>query len=346
MIKNIENFRDKTFLITGGTGTLGKSLAAHILSTYNPKKVIIFSRDELKQFEMQTEQLFIDRSDKMRFFIGDVRDKSRLVFAMRDVDYVIHAAALKQVPATEYNPFEAVKTNIIGAQNIIEASLECEVRKVIALSTDKAAAPINLYGATKLTSDKLFLAGNYYKGTKDIKFSVVRYGNVLGSRGSVVPYFLSKIKDEFTPITDKKMTRFTITLPDAVEFVTKSLMIMKGGEMFVPKIPSYRITDLAEAILPKKKIKIVGIRPGEKLHEEMLTSGDSINTIEYKDRYVLLSGRNKINKYNSTTDEKGIRCTENFSYNSKNNKHFLSQEELRNLIISHVPGAKELINAI
>ena len=333
----------KSILITGGTGSLGRSLAKHILLKYKPRKLIIFSRDELKQFQMQNEDIFSERSDIMRFFIGDVRDKSRLLFALREVDYVVHAAALKQVPATEYNPFEAVKTNIMGAQNIIEASLECKVSKVIALSTDKAAAPINLYGATKLTSDKLFLAGNYYKGARDIKFSVVRYGNVLGSRGSVVPFFLSKTKDEYIPITDKKMTRFSITLTDAVQFVCECLMIMKGGEMFVPKIPSYRITDLAKAIFPKKKIRIVGIRPGEKLHEEMLTTGDSINTIEFKDKYVMYSRGDMINKYDANIKNKFIRCAENFSYNSRDNKHFLSQNELKNLIITHVPGANELI---
>ena len=333
----------KSILITGGTGSLGKSLAKHILLKHNPRKLIIFSRDELKQFQMQNEDIFSERSDIMRFFIGDVRDKSRLLFALREVDYVVHAAALKQVPATEYNPFEAVKTNIIGAQNIIEASLECKVSKVIALSTDKAAAPINLYGATKLTSDKLFLAGNYYKGARDIKFSVVRYGNVLGSRGSVVPFFLSKTKDEYIPITDKKMTRFSITLNEAVKFVTNSLMIMKGGEMFIPKIPSYRIADLAKAILPRSKFKIVGIRPGEKLHEEMLTTGDSMNTIEFKDKYVMFSRTDMIDKYDAIPKNTFVRCTENFSYNSRDNEHFLSQEELRNLIITNVPGAKEVL---
>ena len=339
----------KTILITGGTGSLGRRLAAYILSAHNPKKVIIYSRDELKQFEMQNEQIFIDhgptKDDKMRFFIGDVRDKSRLLFAMRDVDYVIHTAALKQVPATEYNPFEAVKTNIIGAQNVIEASLESGVSKVIALSTDKAAAPINLYGATKLTSDKLFLAANYYKGKRDIKFSVVRYGNVLGSRGSVVPLFLSKIKNEFLSITDKRMTRFTITLPEAVRFVLKCMKMMNGSELFVPKIPSYRIMDLVAAVSPNAEIKIIGIRPGEKLHEKLLTKEEIITTIEYKDKFVLLPGRmNKVllNGVGGLYGEAGKLCNEKYSYNSRDNKWFLSVKEIRDLIIDQVPGGNVL----
>lgn len=341
---------NKTILITGGTGSFGKAYSTFILKNVNPRKIIIYSRDELKQFEMMNEEPFISHGSgvdgKMRFFIGDVRDKNRLLFAMREVNYVIHAAALKQVPATEYNPFEAVKTNIIGAQNVIEASMDCGVSKVVALSTDKAAAPINLYGATKLTSDKLFIAANSYKGRQDIKFSVVRYGNVLGSRGSVVPYFLSNLSNKFLPITDKRMTRFTITLPEAVEFVSKCLAIMKGGELFVPKIASYSITDLAAAVSINQEIKIIGIRPGEKLHEEMLTNSDSLNTLEYEDRYVLFSHGLKGDLRDAAGDnfgELGKLCKEPFSYNSRDNKIFLTVDELRNLIIRHVPGAKQLI---
>ena len=260
---------NKTILITGGTGSFGKEFIKTILERYKAKKIIIYSRDELKQYEMQNFPIF--QSDKIvvRYLIGDVRDKERLMLAMEGVDIVIHAAALKQVPTAEYNPFEAVKTNIIGGQNVIDVAMQSGVNKVIALSTDKAAAPINLYGATKLTSDKLFIAANNYKGLHDIKFSVVRYGNVMGSRGSVIPFFLERRETGILPITDKRMTRFNITLQEGVNFVLNCLDKMWGGELFVPKIPSYRVTDVAKAIAPDAKQEIVGIRPGEKLHEEM-----------------------------------------------------------------------------
>lgn len=339
---------DKTILVTGGTGSFGKKLISTILDRYRPKKVIVFSRDELKQFEMQNTEPFRTFSDRnvMRFFIGDVRDLERLKRAMEGVDVVVHAAALKQVPAAEYNPFEAVKTNIIGGQNVIDSAIQAGVQKVIALSTDKAAAPINLYGATKLTSDKLFVAANNYKGRRDIRFSVVRYGNVMGSRGSVIPFFMSKAKEGVLPVTDERMTRFNITLQEGVDFVLSSLEKMWGGELFVPKIPSYRILDLARAIAPKAKVKIVGIRPGEKLHEEMITATDAINTIEFNHYFVILPSielfnvdefRRKSNGY------EGKSCIYGFSYNSGTNEKFLTVDELRDLTARHVDGAKDII---
>lgn len=282
----------------------------------------------------------------MRYFIGDVRDAQRLVRAMEGVDVVVHAAALKQVPAAEYNPFEAVKTNIIGGQNVIDACFEAGVKKVIALSTDKAAAPINLYGATKLCSDKLFVAANNYRGGHDIKFSVVRYGNVMGSRGSVIPFFLNKRKAKVLPITDDRMTRFNITLQEGVDFVINSLERMWGGELFVPKIPSYKILDLAKAIDPDAKINIVGIRPGEKLHEEMITVTDAINTIEFKDYYVILPSIPvwDVEKFRKESNGKeGDFCKFGFSYNSGENKKFLSVNELKDLIVTNVEGAKDII---
>ena len=280
MIKN------KTILVTGGTGSFGQKFIETCLKL-SPKKIIIYSRDELKQFEMQDKFNNNKNFDKLRFFIGDVRDLSRLKLAMENVDYLIHAAALKQVPAAEYNPWEAVKTNVIGAQNVIEAALARGVKKVVALSTDKAAAPINLYGATKLVSDKLFIAANNIRGSKKIKFSVVRYGNVLGSRGSLIPFLIKHKKSKFFTITDKRMTRFNITLEDSVKLVIFALKSMIGGETFVPKIPTYKIVDIARAIDEKKKIKIVGIRPGEKLHEEMITKSDSVNTLEFKSFFII-----------------------------------------------------------
>lgn len=333
----------KTILITGGTGSFGKKFVETVLKKFTPHKIIIYSRDELKQFEMQQDSRFKKDGVLMRYFIGDVRDKERLIRAMAGVDYVVHAAALKQVPAAEYNPFEAVKTNIIGGQNVIDACFESNVKKVIALSTDKAAAPINLYGATKLTSDKLFIAANNYRGTHDIKFSVVRYGNVMGSRGSVIPFFIEKKKTGVLPITDERMTRFNITLQEGVDFVLKSFNRMWGGELFVPKIPSYRITDLATAIAPECKIKIVGIRPGEKIHEEMITEADAINTIEFDDYFVILPsvqlGDNNslklwdTEKFRLTSNSKpGKFCEFGFKYNSGTNPWFLSVEELRELI--------------
>lgn len=332
---------NKSILITGGTGSFGKKFIETVLNSYKPKKIIVFSRDELKQYELQ--QLW-PNTGIMRYFIGDVRDYSRLKMAMKGVDIVIHAAALKQVPAAEYNPFEAIKTNIIGAQNIIDAALANNVKKVIALSTDKAAAPINLYGATKLASDKLFIAANNFKGSHKIEFSVVRYGNVMGSRGSVIPFFLKMYNAKTLPITDERMTRFSITLYEGVDFVLKSLERMLGGELFVPKIPSYRITDIAKAINSKAKVEIVGIRPGEKLHEEMITKDDALNTVEFSDHFVikpdsLLTSWDE-KKYSRKAKSSPKKCIEGFSYTSEKNKDFLSLSEIKNLIIKHVPDGE------
>jgi UDP-N-acetylglucosamine 4,6-dehydratase (inverting) len=330
---------NKSILITGGTGSFGKHLIKTILKQHQPERIIVYSRDELKQFEMQNSKIFANEKVLIRYFIGDIRDFKRLKKAMEDVNIVVHAAALKQVPATEYNPFEAVKTNVIGAQNVIDAAFEANVEKVVALSTDKAAAPINLYGATKLTSDKLFIAANNYKGKHDIKFSVVRYGNVMGSRGSVIPFFLQQKENGVLHITDNRMTRFNITLQQGVDFVLQCLERMWGGELFVPKIPSYRILDVAEAVAPECKQNIVGIRPGEKLHEEMITQSDALNTIEFEDYYVILpsiriwSKEKFINKSNF---RKGRPCEEGFSYNSNTNQHFLSVNELKKLIEENV----------
>ncbi len=337
---------DKTILITGGTGSFGKKFIETVFKNYEPRKVIVFSRDELKQFEMQQSEKFKKYENRLRFFIGDVRDLERLKRALEGVDIVIHAAALKQVPAAEYNPFEAVKTNVIGGQNVIDASMDSGVKRVIALSTDKAAAPINLYGATKLTSDKLFIAANNYRGRHDIKFSVVRYGNVMGSRGSVIPFFLYKKKEGILPITDEKMTRFNITLQEGVDFVLKNLDRMWGGELFVPKIPSYKILDVAKAIDGNCKIKIVGIRPGEKLHEEMITVTDALNTVEFEDYFVIIPSVPlwDLEKFkNESNGKKGNFCSLNFSFNSGSNEHFLTVDEIHELIINNVDGAKEII---
>ncbi|MBP6933133.1 MAG: UDP-N-acetylglucosamine 4,6-dehydratase (inverting) [Candidatus Methanofastidiosum sp.] len=326
---------DKTILVTGGTGSFGKKFISTVLKRYNPKKIIIYSRDELKQSEMQQLTEFKKYDEILRYFIGDVRDLPRLLKAMEGVDIVIHAAALKQVPAIEYNPFEAVKTNVIGGQNVIDACLEKGVHKVIALSTDKAAGPINLYGATKLTSDKLFISANNYKGSRDIRFSVVRYGNVMGSRGSVIPFFLKKAKEGILPITDERMTRFNITLQQGVDFVLLCLERMWGGELFVPKIPSYRILDLAKAIDSNCKIEVVGIRPGEKIHEEMITETDAINTIEFEDYFVILPSTKlwDVEKFRLESNSKpGKYCQFGFKYNSGTNPNFLSVDELRELI--------------
>jgi UDP-N-acetylglucosamine 4,6-dehydratase/5-epimerase len=325
---------DKSILITGGTGSFGKKFIETIMDCYNPRKIIIYSRDELKQYEMQ--QKWPDNiNTPMRYFIGDVRDYSRLKMAMTGVDVVIHAAALKHVPAAEYNPFEAVKTNIIGGQNVIDASIAQGVKKVIALSTDKAAAPINLYGATKLASDKLFVAANNYKGKHEIKFSVVRYGNVLGSRGSVIPFFIKQKEKGVLPITDERMTRFSITLKEGVDFVLNSLDIMWGGEIFVPKIPTYNIVDIAKAISPNSKLKIVGIRPGEKLHEEMITETDSLNTIEFDEYFVILPSTPlwDLESFRIDSGKKsGKKCEFGFSYNSGSNPEVLNVEDLKKLI--------------
>jgi len=320
----------KSILITGGTGSFGKKFTETLIDNYKPKRIVIFSRDELKQFEMQ--QQF--NQDCMRYFIGDVRDKDRLNMAMNGIDYVIHAAALKQVPAAEYNPTECIKTNISGAENVIHAALYNNIEKVIALSTDKAANPINLYGATKLCSDKLFVAANNFAGTKKTIFSVVRYGNVVGSRGSVVPFFQKLIdeKKESLPITDKKMTRFWITLQQGVDFVIKNFDRMSGGEIYVPKIPSVRITDLATAMAPNTPQKIIGIRPGEKLHEIMCPGDDSRLTIEFENHYVILPSitfRGKqVDKTINKINEKGSFVDQGFEYNSGTNLYFLSADEI------------------
>jgi len=331
-------FNNKNILITGGTGSFGNLFVETVLKKFKPKKLIIFSRDELKQSVMN--QKFPKEKYKcIRYFIGDVRDQTRLELAMQDVDYVVHAAALKQVVAAEYNPMECVKTNIGGAENVVKAAMETNVSKVIALSTDKASDPINLYGATKLTSDKIFVSSNNIVGEKrKTKFSVVRYGNVVGSRGSVVPvfkHFIDKGKNEL-PITDEKMTRFWITLKQAVDFVLKSFERMQGGEIFVPKIPSIRVVDLARAMAPKSKIKIIGIRPGEKLHEKMCSIHEVNLTLEFKDHYLIQPSINfydkdEIDYSKNNLKEVGKLVQEGFEYRSDNNKHFLSIEEIKKL---------------
>jgi len=326
----LEMFRDKTILITGGTGSFGKQYCKTLLKFFQPKKIIIYSRDELKQFEMQQDF----NSPEMRYFIGDVRDQGRLIQAMNGVDYVIHAAALKQVPAAEYNPMECIKTNIYGAENVIQAALANKVNKVIALSTDKAANPINLYGATKLASDKMFVAANNISGSQQTTFSVVRYGNVVGSRGSVVPFFDKLISDgcDSLPITDKRMTRFWITLQQGVDFVLKNFQRMHGGEIFVPKIPSARIVDLATAMAPELLQKVVGIRPGEKLHEIMCPADDSHLTLEFDDHYVIKPSikfhHQELDYVENNLGEKGRLVEQGFEYNSGTNVHFLSVKEV------------------
>ena len=323
--------KGKTILITGGTGSFGKKCTEIILKKYKPKKLIIFSRDELKQFEMA--QLFSpDKYPCMRYFIGDVRDAERIHRAFHGVDYVIHAAALKQVPSCEYNPFEAIKTNVMGAENIISVAIDQKVKKVIALSTDKAANPINLYGATKLCSDKLFIAGNSYVGREHTSFSVVRYGNVVGSRGSVIPFFMEKKGKGVLPITDPRMTRFWITLDHGVNFVLDCLKRMVGGELFVPKLPSMNIMDLAQAIAPNCRTEIVGIRPGEKIHEALITRDDARKTLEYKNYYVIQPDLVFFKKRFNTKDGKAV--PENFEYSSGANPWCLSAKELGEMIKS------------
>lgn len=326
----------KSILVTGGTGSFGKKFVETILESYPEiTRLVVYSRDELKQFEM-SQQFSESQYRQIRYFIGDVRDRDRLMRAMEGIDIVIHAAALKQVPAAEYNPMECIKTNVMGAQNVIEACFSSQVKQVVALSTDKAAAPINLYGATKLCSDKLFVAANNMKGHRDLKLSVVRYGNVMGSRGSVIPFFLNKRGEGVLPITDVSMTRFNISLKEGVEMVLSALEIQWGGEIFVPKIPSYRITDVATAIAPNCRHEVVGIRPGEKLHEEMVTETDAINTIEFKEYFVILPsmGLWDVNKFMQEFD--GKACPANFAYNSGTNNEWLSVEQLRDLIREHV----------
>jgi len=321
----------KVVLITGGTGSFGKKFSEIVLSRYDLRKLIIFSRDELKQFEMR-ERFGEDRYECIRYFIGDVRDRERLYRAFDGVDIVIHAAALKQVPAAEYNPIEAVRTNVLGAANVIDAAIDRNVKRAIALSTDKAANPINLYGATKLCSDKLFIAANNYSGEHGTRFGVVRYGNVIGSRGSVVPFFLKMRKTGVLPITDPRMTRFWITLEQGVEFVLTCLDRMSGGEIFVPKIPSMKVVDLARAIGPECETKIVGIRPGEKLHEVMVPEDDAHHTMEHKDYFAILPTFQEWDSINYITKNGGKPCPDGFRYCSDTNTHWLSVQELCDMV--------------
>src|SRR6056297_1017007 len=328
--------KNKSILITGGTGSFGRAFVRSVLGRYpNIERLVIFSRDELKQYEM-AQQFDASEYPGLRYFIGDVRDAPRLKRAMEDIDIVVHAAALKQVPAAEYNPFEAVKTNIMGAQNVIESALDTGVEKVVALSTDKAAAPINLYGATKLCSDKLFTAANNIKGKRDIGFAVVRYGNVMGSRGSVIPFFLNRRETGVLPITDPAMTRFNISLQEGVDMVLWALENAAGGELFVPKIPSYRITDVAEAIGPECEKPVVGIRPGEKIHEEMITASDSYNTVDLGKYFAILPMAGDITRHEYCKTNGCKPVEQGFSYNSGANEQFLTVDELRALIREHI----------
>ena len=325
---------NKSILITGGTGSFGKSFVQYVLSNYKPARIIIYSRDELKQFEMQ-QKWPATLASPMRYFLGDVRDRHRLTRAVEGVDVIIHAAALKQVPAAEYNPDECIKTNIGGAQNVVDAALSSNVKVVIALSTDKAAAPINLYGATKLVSDKLFIAANNIKGKRDLRFSVVRYGNVMGSRGSVIPFFGDLASQgKPLPITHLNMTRFNISLDDAVEMVVWSIENALGGEIFVPKIPSYKIETLARAIAPNAVLQDIGIRPGEKLHEEMITSSDSFNTIEFDKYFAILPADSNKKRYLEYFSANMVEP--GFTYNSGSNADWETEESLRKKIVAHV----------
>lgn len=328
----------KTILITGGTGSFGKKFVETVLEEYEPKKVIVFSRDELKQFEMQ--QRYNEKEfPAIRYFIGNIRERDRLYRALEGVDVVVHAAALKQVVAAEYNPFEVVKTNIIGTQNIIEGAIDCGVERVIALSTDKAANPSNLYGATKLCADKLFTAANAYVGRKNTRFSVVRYGNVVGSRGSVIPFFLERRKEGKIPITDQRMTRFWITLDKGVNFVLQCFQGMAGGELFVPKIPSMNIMDLAKVIAPDCEYEIIGIRPGEKVHELMISQDDARRTLEFDDYYVIQPVQDWWDVEKVPMLVGGKRCLEDFEYRSDNNDKWLSSEDLKDLVTQVERGA-------
>jgi UDP-N-acetylglucosamine 4,6-dehydratase (inverting) len=330
------NWQDSVVLVTGGTGSFGKKFTEVLLEKFRPKKLIVFSRDELKQFEMQRRW----NGPEVRYFIGDVRDRDRLMRALEGVDTVVHAAALKQVPTAEYNPFECIKTNVLGAENLIEACLASGVQRVVALSTDKAAAPINLYGATKLCSDKLFIAANNIRGPHHIRFSVVRYGNVMGSRGSVIPFFLEQRRTGTLPITDARMTRFNITLEEGVNMVLHALDHSSGGEIFVPKIPSYRILDVAEAIGPKCAKPVIGIRAGEKIHEEMVTETDAPQTIVTDQHYIIVPMRPGKNQQEMLTafckTHNGRPVEEGFSYNSGRNTEWLTVEQIRALIREHV----------
>jgi UDP-N-acetylglucosamine 4,6-dehydratase/5-epimerase len=332
----------RSILVTGGTGSFGKAFITTLLKELpDLQRLVIFSRDELKQFEM-SQELSSAKYPCLRYFLGDVRDLPRLRRALEGIDTVVHAAALKQVPMAEYNPFEFIKTNVLGAQNLIEAVLDSKVRRVVALSTDKAAAPINLYGATKLCSDKLFIAANNLRGHRDLSFSVVRYGNVMGSRGSVIPYFLAQRKSGVLPITDPEMTRFNITLDEGIHLVMDALKTARGGEIYVPKIPSYRITDIAEAIGPKCKKPVIGIRPGEKVHEEMITETDALQTIETAKRYLILpvlAQRKPDEVLREFCDHhEGQPVPRGFSYSSGENTEWLSVAQIRELIRLHVDG--------
>ena len=325
MYMNAATLNDKTILITGGTGSFGKQFVRRILNEFEPKKVIVFSRDELKQFEMRNSGF---NDPRMRYFLGDVRDQGRLERAFQGVDIVIHAAALKQVPAAEYNPMEFIKTNVLGAENIINAALKTDVKKIVALSTDKAAGPINLYGATKLCSDKLFIAANNIRGWRDLRFSVVRYGNVMGSRGSVIPFFMSLKGQGELPITDARMTRFMISLEQGVELVWRAFEDMEGGEIYVKKIPSMKVTDIARVLDPEAEQKIVGIRPGEKIHEQMVGEEDAYFTYEYPEHYKILP---QINGWDGDPKriKEGVRVPEGFVYSSGNNAEWMTDEQLR-----------------
>jgi UDP-N-acetylglucosamine 4,6-dehydratase (inverting) len=327
---------NKSILITGGTGSFGKAFVHTVLSRYpDVKRLVIYSRDELKQFEMQ-QLLPPSKYPQLRYFIGDIRDQARLTRALEGIDIVVHAAALKQVPTAEYNPFECIKTNVLGAQNLIEACLDTKVQRVVALSTDKAAAPINLYGATKLCSDKLFVAGNNIKGSRDLRFSVVRYGNVMGSRGSVIPFFAEKRATGVLPITDPQMTRFNISLQEGVDMVLWSIEHAWGGEILVPKIPSYRITDVASAVAPEAEQKIVGIRPGEKIHEEMITASDSPNTVDLGSYYAILPSGAEYSIDDYCTRMNATRVKPGFSYDSGSNTDFLSVPQLQEMIKAEI----------
>ena len=321
---------NKKILITGGTGSFGKKFIATVFENYKPAQMIVYSRDELKQFEMR--ETFPTEHFPIKYCIGDVRDGERLYRISHDVDFIIHAAALKQVPTAEFNPFETVKTNVLGAQNVIEAALENGVSKVVALSTDKACSPINLYGATKLASDKMFAAANHWQGSHSTAFSVVRYGNVVGSRGSVIPFFLKKKKEGVLPITDERMTRFWITLSHGVKFVLDCLGRMHGGELFVPKIPSMNIMDLAKAIAPEADIEIIGIRPGEKLHEVMISIDDAINTLEFENYYVIQPAHPWWDNLEYLQINGGKPVDSDFVYSSQNNKKWLTIDELKNIV--------------
>jgi UDP-N-acetylglucosamine 4,6-dehydratase len=323
----VKAFDGASVLITGGTGSFGKAFLARLLEAHDAARVVVFSRDELKQYEMRQE---LGDDERVRFFLGDIRDQDRLRMALRGVDYVVHAAALKQVDTAEYNPMEFVKTNILGSENVIQASLDAGVKKVVALSTDKASSPVNLYGATKLTSDKLFISSNHYAVAGGTRFAVVRYGNVMGSRGSVIPFFRRLVEEgQPLPITDRRMTRFFITLPQAVEFVIDSFADMTGGELYVPRIPSMRIVDLAEALAPDSDLVDIGIRPGEKLHEEMISVEDSRRTVRREDRYIV---QPTLAMWGGFKDPVGEPVPDGFAYSSDNNDQWLGVSELRGLL--------------